>query len=42
MDDRNELGDAIDEGFAANEADVRMGAGPRRQMLTAAEADLEP
>ena len=38
-----ELGHAVDEGLAADEADVRIGRGAcASEMLAAAEADLEP
>ena len=42
VDRRQQLGDAVDEGLAADEADVRLFARPGGQMLAAAEADLEP
>jgi hypothetical protein len=33
---------AVDEGLAADQADLGMGCRLRREMLAAAEADLEP
>ena len=37
-----ELGDAVDEGLAADEADIRVFSRARGDVLAAAEADLEP
>ena len=42
LDERQQLGDAIDERLGADEIDFGMKRGLMRQMLAAAEADLEP
>ena len=42
VDRRQQLGDAVDERLAADEADIGILARLRDQMLAAAEADLEP
>ena len=42
FDRRQGLGDAVDEGLAADEPDVGMSLRLGDQMLAAAEADLEP
>src|ERR1700682_394459 len=42
LDLRQDLGHAVDIGFAANEADLWKGAGFGDQMFAAAESDFEP
>ena len=42
LDRRQRLGDAVDERLAADEPERRIGLRDMRQMLAAAEADLEP
>jgi hypothetical protein len=42
IDAGQRLGDAVDERFAADEADIAMGPRLGDEMLAAAEADLEP
>ena len=42
LDQRQQAGHAVDEGFASDEADVWLERGRLDQMLAAATADLEP
>ena len=42
LDMAQQGGDAVDEGFAAEEADIGMGFGLPGQMLAGAEADFQP
>ena len=42
LDMAQQRSDAVDEGFAADKADVGMGFGLPGQMLTGAEADFQP
>src|SRR5277367_2353166 len=42
VDHRKQLGDAVDEGLAADKADIRIFAGLGDEVLAAAETYLEP
>ena len=42
VDMAQQRGDAVDEGFTADEADLRMGGGLPGQMLAGAETDFQP
>ena len=42
LDQRQQAGHAVNEGFASDEADVGLERGRLDQMLAAAKADLEP